>query len=484
MRGLSSLVCLLLLLVAAGAAGQKQPADDLQALARKFVDLLAAGDFASAVKRFDATLTTALPADKLRDVWKTLNTQAGAFQKQTGARTAKESGYEVVFVACKFEKTVLEAKVVFDESKRIAGLFFVPPPETSEYTPPAYAWPGAYSEAEVRVGGSDWSLPGTVSTPAGLGQVPGVVLVHGSGPLDRDETVGTNRPFRDLAAGLASRGIAVLRYDKRTKVYGTRLQTERDRLTLHEETVADAVEAVRLLRGTRRVDPARVFVLGHSLGGVALPRIATLEPGIAGFVMLATPSRPLQEAYLDQMAYLAALDGVTTAEERARLDSIRHQVERVGAHGSTSGSGTDRSGDLPLDLGRAYWDDLGRHDSGEAVTLLRGPVMVLQGGRDYQVTRADFEGWRRLLADRSDVTFRIYPSLNHLFMEGERMGTPDEYMVAGHVAARVVEDIATWMKGLPATPIPNPPSRHLPTRASVASGSRGAGPPLHPSYLP
>ena len=453
MRGFSSLACVALLLVAAGRAGaadRKQPADDLQGIAGGFVDLLAAGDFAAAVKRFDPAMTAALPADKLRDVWKSLNTQAGVFQKQTGTRVAKESGYQVVFVACTFEKAVLEAKIVFDASKRIAGLFFVPPPARSEYTPPAYARPGAYGEADVRVGSPDWSLPGTLSTPAGQGLVPGVVLVHGSGPLDRDETVGPNRPFRDLASGLSSLGIAVLRYDKRTKVYAARLQAESDRLTLNEETVADAVEAVRLLRGSRRVDASRVFVLGHSLGGVALPRIARLEPGIAGFVMLATPSRPLQEAYLEQMAYLAALDGVTTPEERARLETIRHQVERVAAHDSTAASGADRPDDLPLGLGRAYWDDLARHDAGEAATLLRGPVLVLQGGRDYQVTRADFEGWRRLLAGRTDVAFRIYPSLNHLFMKGEGMGTPDEYLVAGHVAAEVVEQIATWVKDRPA----------------------------------
>src|SRR5213594_1134140 len=438
--------CLLLwLLLAAGtaaAAEQKTPAGDLQAIATKFVDRLAAGDFATAVKSFDPTMTAALPPDKLAEVWKSLNVQAGPFLKQTGARAAKESKYQVIFVACAFEKAVLEVKIVFDESKRIAGLFFVPPPGASEYRPPAYDRPEAYGEARLRVGRGDWTLPGTLLIPAGPGPVPGIVLVSGSGPLDRDETVGPNRPFRDLASGLASRGVAVLRYDKRTLVHARRLAAKRDTLTLHEETVADAVEAVRLLRRSRRVDAARVFVLGHSLGGVALPRIATLEPGIAGFVMLATPSRPLQEAYLDQMAYLAALDGVTTAEERARLESIRHQVERVGAPGSTTGSGADRSGDLPLGLGRDYWDDLGRHDAGEAATLLRRPVFVLQGGRDYQVTRADFEGWRRLLADRPDVTFGIYPSLNHLFMEGEGMGTPDEYMVAGHVAARVVEDIA------------------------------------------
>src|SRR6266850_3925977 len=342
MRGFSNLACLALLLVAAGRAGaadRKQPADDLQGIAGGFVELLAAGDFAAAVKHFDPAMMTALPADKLRDVWKSLNTQAGAFQKQTGTRVAKESGYQVVFVACTFEKAVLEAKIVFDGSKRIAGLFFVPPPARSEYTPPAYARPGAYGEADVRVGSPDWPLPGTLSTPAGQGLVPGVVLVHGSGPLDRDETVGPNRPFRDLASGLASRGVAVLRYDKRTLVHARRLAAKRDTLTLHEETVADAVEAVRLLRRSRGVDGGRVFVLGHSLGGVALPRIAALEPGIAGFVMLATPSRPLQDVYRDQMVYLIGLDGVVTEEERARLESVRREVERVTHPDEAGGAG-------------------------------------------------------------------------------------------------------------------------------------------------
>src|SRR2546428_196681 len=227
--------CLLLwLLLAAGtaaAAEQKTPAGDLQAIATKFVDRLAAGDFATAVKSFDPTMTAALPPDKLAEVWKSLNAQAGR------------------------------------------------------------------------------------------GPVRGIVLVPGSGPLDRDETIGPTRPFRDLASGLASRGVAVLRYDKRTLVHARRLAAKRDTLTLHDETVADAVEAVRLLRRSRGVDGGRVFVLGHSLGGVALPRIAALEPGIAGFVMLATPSRPLQDVYREQMAYLFGLDGVVTEEERARLES-------------------------------------------------------------------------------------------------------------------------------------------------------------------
>lgn len=448
MKGATCVAVLLLLAVGSAAAGEPgKPAGDLQAVAKRFIELLAAGDFATAVKSFDSTMSGALPADKLREVWKTLNTQAGPFRKQTAVRAGKESDYQVVFVTCQFEKTVLEAKIVFDESKRIAGLFFVPPPSASEWRPPGYARPEAYSDTEVRVGKAEWPLPGTLSVPAGPDPVPGIVLVHGSGPLDRNETIGPNRPFGDLASGLASRGVAVLRYDKRTRVHGARLAAERDRLTLDEETVADAVEAVRLLRRSRRIDGARVFVLGHSLGGVALPRIGALEPGIAGFVMMATPSRPLHEIYRDQMAYLFALDGVLTEEERTGLESIRLEVDRVNAPDSAQAAG---GGDLPLGLGRAYWDDLRRHDARQAAARLGGCLLVMQGGRDYQVTREDFDGWKTLLAGKPDVTFKLYPSLNHLFMEGEGRSTPDEYQVAGHVASDVIEDLAAWLKGRPA----------------------------------
>jgi uncharacterized protein len=434
------------ILLAAGPASgaeQKAAAEDLTSMAKTFVDRLAAGDFATAVKGFDPAMTAALPADKLAEVWKTLNAQAGAFQKQTGARSETQAKYRVIFVRLKFEKAELEAKIVFDESKRIAGLFFVPPPSaSSEYRPPDYDRPGSHRDTEVRVGQGEWALPGTLSSPMSSHAAPGLVLVHGSGPLDRDETLGPNRPFRDLAAGLASRGVAVLRYDKRTRVYAARLATERDDLTLREETVVDAVEAVRLLRRSRGVDGARVFVLGHSLGGIALPRIAALEPGIAGFVMLAAPSRPLQENLLEQMSYLSGLDGVVTDEEKDRLESIRRQVDRL----DRERSGGDGPDDLPLGLSRAYWDDLRRHDSREAAGALAGPILVMQGGRDYQITRQDFDGWRRLLANRSDVAFKLYPSLNHLFMAGEGSSTPDEYQIAGHVASEVVEDLAAWLK--------------------------------------
>jgi hypothetical protein len=124
----------------------------------------------------------------------------------------------VVYVTCEFQRGKLDTKVVFDGNK-ITGLFFV---LSGTYKPPPYADSSKFEEREISIGKGIWSLPGTLSLPKGVGFFPAVVLVHGSGPHDRDETIGPNKPFRDLANGLASRGIAVLRYEKRTKQYPPR----------------------------------------------------------------------------------------------------------------------------------------------------------------------------------------------------------------------------------------------------------------------
>jgi hypothetical protein len=451
MRTVATCCALVLLLAgppASPGAGEKEsPPDALQATAKKFVAQLAAGDFAAAVKSFDATMKEALPAEKLREVWGALNAQAGPFKDQIGARAASEGKYRIVFVKCRFEKTVLEAKVVFNEAKEIAGLFFLPPgdaPAGGADAAPGYADPAAFRESAMRVGSGHWALPGTLALPAGGGPFPGLVLVHGSGPHDRDETIGPNRPFRDLAWGLASRGIGVLRYDKRTLVHAAGLMEARDRLTLEEETIADALTASRALRETAGIDGKRLYVLGHSLGGAALPRIASRDPRIAGLVMMAAPSRPLEDVLLDQMSYLFALDGAISGEETARLEEIKRQVARVKRADLAEAA---EPGDLPLGLGRSYWLDLRRHGSPEAAASIRRPILVLQGGRDYQVTATDLDGWRRALSGRSDVEFRLYPGLNHLFMEGTGPGTPAEFDSPGHVAAAVIEDVAAWIKG-------------------------------------
>ncbi|HYA48399.1 MAG TPA: alpha/beta fold hydrolase, partial [Burkholderiales bacterium] len=277
-----------------------QAEDALTVKARAFLTAMAKGDFELAVRDFDEAMLKAMPADKLEVLWtKQLPAQVGAFKQQGPARRDQLQGYEVVLITCSFEKGPFDARVVFDKTGKIAGLQFVPPAPPAKYEPPAYADPGRLEDREVTVGSGEWSLPGTLTVPKGAGPFPGLVLVHGSGPNDRDETLGPNKPFKDLAWGLATRGIVVLRYEKRSKVYGKKILADprlEATMTVKDEAVDDALAAAALLQKTPGVDPKRVFILGHSLGGFLLPRIAlAAEPlGVAGYISMAGLTRPLE----------------------------------------------------------------------------------------------------------------------------------------------------------------------------------------------
>jgi len=422
------------------------PEDDLIVKARAFIDALSREDFEAAAKEFDATMMKVSGPDKLAEFWKQVPERMGAFKRQTAARRDRMGDYEIALVTCEFEKVTLDARVVFDKEKRIAGFQFVPSLPPAKYESPPYADPAKFEEREVTVGNDPWTLPATLAVPKGEGPFPALVLVHGSGPNDRDETIGPNKPFQDLAWGLASRGIAVLRYEKRTRIYGPKLVADPKfaSLTVKEETVDDALEAVRLLANTERIDRKRIFVLGHSLGGMLIPRIglAGKDLGIAGFIVMAGLTKPLPETYLRQMTYLLGLDGETSAEDRKQLDEIKSDVARINALQDSDAGKSDKIINAPP----AYWLDLrGYYPPDDALKVNR-PMLILQGSRDYQVTTEDFENWKKTLGGRADVEFKLYPKLNHLFFEGQGLPTPNEYsLVHGSVAEYVVSDIAAFI---------------------------------------
>jgi uncharacterized protein len=411
--------------------------------ASEFVNLLAKQDFAAAVARFDPTMRSVLPEEKLRQTWQTLLKQAGALKNQARTRTSAQFGYDIGFVTSQFERMILDIKVVFDREGRVAGLFFVPTQEAAQsYSPPSYVKTNAFQEKAVTVGAGKWALPGTLATPRGAGPFPALILVHGSGPCDRDETVGANKPFRDLAGGLASKGIAVLRYEKRTRQHSAECLALGSRLTVKEETIDDALAAAVLLRHTDGIDPKRVFVLGHSLGGMLVPRIGKLDTSIAGFVIMAGPcAESFEDRMLEQLKHIYSLKTTVSPEEQKQFDDFKTAVARVKAL-------TAADADSPVYVLGApprYWLDLRGYHPAQAARDLRCPMLILQGGRDYQVPPSDLETWRQALGSRRDVTFKLYPKLNHLFIAGEGKSTPAEYERAGHVAEAVISDISNWI---------------------------------------
>jgi len=433
----------------ARALAQEQPAEDaLVVKARQFLDALNAEDFQTAVKDFDETMLKVSGPEELAAFWKQVPNQLGAFKKQMTARREKLGDYDIVLITCEFAKVTLDARVVFDQNQKIAGFQFVPSTPPVPYEPPAYADTAAFEEREVTVGSGEWELPGTLTIPKGKGPFAAVVLVHGSGPNDRDETIGPNKPFKDIAWGLATRGIAVIRYEKRTRVYGTKLVGDERlgaALTVKEEAIDDALEAVRLLARTDRIDKKRIFVLGHSLGGMLIPRIAKAGEGlgIAGFIIMAGLTRPLEDTYLDQITYLANLDGVVTGDERKSLEETKGQVDAIKALSEKDAASSEKI----IFAAARYWLDLRGYYPPDVARGVAKPILVLQGDRDYQVTVEDFENWREALASRPDVELKLYPTLNHLFFPGEGPPRPDEYMqIHRSVTDEVISDIADFIR--------------------------------------
>ena len=407
---------------------------DLETRARDFVNFLRSEESEKAYSLFNNQMAEAISLEDLRTIWSELEDRVGSYKGIVATKTETEMGYRVIYVTTEFEETELDIKVVFDSEAKIAGLWFI-----EFYSPPEYADPDSFTEVELVIGSEEWALPATLTLPNGEGPFPAVILVHGSGPNDRDETIGPNKPFKDLAWGLATRSIAVLRYEKRTKEHSEKVAEILENFTVNDETVDDALAAAKVLLEQSKISPNRISVLGHSLGGMLAPRIGISNETIAGLIILAGNTRDLQDLLLDQAQYLALLDGKIDDAESKQLEEIEEGARKIRELDIGEG-------EIVFGASRAYWEDLSQYDPVETAKELDIRILILQGERDYQVTMEDFQGWNSSLHSYENVEFKVYPTLNHLFIEGEGKSTPNEYFQAGNIAEIVMRDIASWIE--------------------------------------
>ncbi|HUJ32051.1 MAG TPA: alpha/beta fold hydrolase [Candidatus Acidoferrum sp.] len=417
-----------------------------EAHAREVLNQMATGKFAAVEAQYDEHVKAALPAGKLAATWSALTGQVGNLVEVTGAYSQQASGNEVVTLACAFERMKLDVIVGFNANGEIAGLRFIPHQDAPDWSPPGYAVPSAFTEQPVTVQFQHWALPGTLTIPNGSGPFPIAVLVQGSGPHDADETIGPNKPFKDLAWGLASQGVAVLRYTKRTAQYGLKASDDPAALTVDDETVNDARAAVALAATQARIDPKRVYVLGHSLGGYLAPRIAQGDPQVAGVVLLAGSCRPLEQIVVEQIRYIVGISNMPADEAQRRIAKAEQDAKAIESPDLKKGDTVHLAG-APVPA--SYFLDLRNYHPAEMAASLSIPILVLRGTRDYNVTSADYDAWRQALSARPNVSFKLYPGLTHLFMPsispGDGLGTPADDDHPGHVDADVVRDISAWV---------------------------------------
>jgi len=379
---------------------------------------LVAGDFTAVARAFEPATR---PTDaQVAAVWRGKTAGLGAVVRWWIADRTFQDGFATRIVMVELERGTLECLLTI-APEGVASLFVTRPAP-----PAAYVDRARFHDVALTIGAAPWQLPATLSLPAGAGPFPGVVLVHGSGPNDRDETVGANKLFKDLAEGLASAGIAVLRYDKRTYTYGDQLTNT---ITLDDEVVLDAIGAAHALAARPEVDGARVFVIGHSLGAMLAPEIAQRAGGVAGVVLLAPPARAPWDIVRDQMKYLNAPREVRADVERTL---VRAQL----------GEDTGTLMGMPM----SYWQDWANRDGVAAARKLGARVLVLHGDRDYQVTAEDFALWQKGLAGVRGAELVSLAGDNHLFIAGHGPPTPLEYKVPAHVDERAFARIVAWLR--------------------------------------
>lgn len=402
----------------------------------EWIQLMDIGEFEEAASRVDPAVPEGvMGADQLRLLWGQLTAQLGVLEILEAGRVTEQGVYHSAFLPAAFENQALVLQVTLTDSLQISGLHLQasePPP----YEVPPYVDESTFREVDLTVGQEPWVLPAVLTLPQGKGPFPVVVLVHGSGPNDMDETIGASRPFKDLAWGLATKGVAVIRYDKRTKAHGSTVPVD---IGLEEEVVLDALAALEVARNRPETDAERVFVLGHSLGGMLAPEIGKRDGMLAGVAIFASPARPFFQVLTSQLEYIAGLSGEGESQQRAQLDDLIALVQSVEA-------GTVPDDEVVLGAPPTYWRELASVDPVATAKELATPLLVVQGGRDYQSTSQDLSIWKEGLGNGPGVETRHYPELNHLFAVGSGMATPEEYVSgASHVAGEVLEDLVRWI---------------------------------------
>ncbi|ELZ83206.1 hypothetical protein C453_14411 [Haloferax elongans ATCC BAA-1513] len=341
-----------------------------------------------------------------------------------------------VAVAFEFEDGTVTARLDIG-TEGVENVQFSP-----EYEPPAYADESAFSERDATIDAGDVDLDGVLAVPEGDGPFPAVVLVHGAGIHDPDGTAGASKILKDLAWGLASQGIATLRYEKRLADH----EVDDENYTLDTVVVDDAVAAVDTLAAVDEVDESTVFLAGHSQGGMCGPRIADRHGGVAGVAALDARADSTHDPEdLTFLRYEFEQDGDLSEDQAAELERERETVRRL-AEG-------DYDDDEVLWGRPGTWHrSMRNYDPAGTASALDVPTFVLKTCRADEEMQADlaawfrdeFEKWQAVdLVDGSCV--ELYDGLDHFFQDGFEPAHPIGLFFGGNVAERVVSDLTEWV---------------------------------------
>lgn len=342
---------------------------------------------------------------------------------------------------------------------------------------PKGPFPYAAVEVSIPVKAGDkvaHTLAGTLTVPQGKGPFPAVVMVTGSGPQDRDESLLEHKPFLVIADHLTRNGIAVLRYDDR----GTARSGGSFATATTDDFVDDALAAVAFAQTRPEVDPKRVGIVGHSEGGLIAPMAAARSDSVAYIVLLAGPGMPSVEL-LALQGKLIGMAGGTPAEKAERSAkasqeilgmirddkpaeelraAIRRETELEAADEPEIAKLSPEAREKKIaemvdaqmaQVGSPWMKRFLHIDPTIALAKVRVPMLALNGEKDLQVPPKENLAGIKAAAEKAgirDVTIRELPGLNHLFQTC-KTGAPSEYADIEETFAPAALDVMTrWIR--------------------------------------
>jgi pimeloyl-ACP methyl ester carboxylesterase len=323
--------------------------------------------------------------------------------------------------------------------------------------------PFPYREVEVVFPNSQAkiSLSGTLTLPPGSGPFLVAILLHGSGPHDRDETLLGHRPFLVLADHLTRKGIAVLRFDKR----GNGKSTGDYANATTEDFASDCQSAIAYLKTRKDIDSKRIGLIGHSEGGIIAPMVAARSKDVAWIVLLAGPGLNGEDSLLLQSKAILRTTGVNEGQIATTLNFnkqtyalVRQQTNREALESkladlvqSSGMSLTLPSSALQLQMSMLvspwfrYFLD---YDPVPALQKTQCPVLALNGEKDLQVpAQENLASIGKALQTGGNKDFQItpLPGLNHLFQHCPT-GSPTEYgAIEETIAPEALDAVSDWV---------------------------------------
>ena len=410
---------------------------DYKAKAEKVFEQIRNREFSKVTAQFDTNISGRMDTTKLRVLWDKLLPLVGPFKNVIGIENVPKDSNNSVIQHLQFEKRKIDFKLVYSDNGKIKGILFLPEMPRERYKLPNYYQPELIKDSSLSIQNGPFRLPGILTKPNKAGRFPLVLLIHGTGPNDKDETVGPMKIFKDISVGLASKGVAVYRYDKRTRTYSV-ISALNKKLTIDDESIEDVIAAVKILKSNPSIDSNAIYLCGHGMGGMILPRIAKKLPEIKGLIYLGANARPLEDIFYDQTAYILSYDTLIK-DHKAYIDSIRKETSKIKTLHEK-----DLDSTYIFRFPHSYWLDMNKYNPVMTAKELKTPMLFLFGARDYQVTDVDINLWKDGLKS-TNVEFKTYINLSHFFIDGIGKSLPSEYNKSGNVDIEVINDISKWI---------------------------------------